>query len=435
MFYEGFGNIAAVNRRLVLTWVLLAWIVLAGAASAQPVLYRSRSSAPPVTFSNEVVRIFQKNCQACHHPGDIAPFSLLTYSDAAEHASAIRRETQARRMPPWKPVPGYGEFQDERRLPDDEIALLARWIDSGAPEGDPRDLPPPLPFPDDWALGKPDVVLEPDADFQVPAEGRDTYRCFPIPLGVSGAPTIVGFDVHPGNRSVVHHVLVFQDSLGTSSRAVKAGDPQPGYDCFGGPGFLPSSAVGAWVPGQRPQMLPQGMGIRSTPGARAVVQVHYHSNGTPQSDRTRVGIYFAHGPVAKEYMFFPIFNDRFVIPAGDPSHTVKASFTVPPLVRAQAISITPHMHLLGREIRVDAVYPGGVRRPLIYIDDWDFHWQGTYYFREPLLLTPLTRLELTSIYDNSAANPNNPNSPPRDVRWGEQSTDEMCIAVVGFTLE
>ena len=416
-------------------FLLLGYSLFASALWAQPIPSRSRSAAAPVTFNRQIIRIVQQNCQVCHRPGEIGPFSMMSYREVLPYARAIKAETQARRMPPWKPVAGFGEFRGERRLTQGQIDLIARWVDSGAPEGNPLDLPAPVVFSDQWTLGTPDLVLEPDRDFQVPGEGRDIYRCFSIPIQLSENRYVAGVEIRPGSRSVLHHVLLFQDSFGVSAPAAKAADSQPGYDCFGGPGFLPTSAFGGWAPGNRPEMLPEGMGIRATPGARLVIQAHYHPSGTPQTDRTRVGLFFARGPVRSEYLYLPLLNTRFTIPAGDPAYTVTASFTVPPLVRARAISVTPHMHLLGRQMKVEAVYPDGARRPLIFIDDWDFDWQDTYYFKDPIPLPPLTRLELTAVYDNSSSNPRNPNSPPRDMRWGEQTTDEMCLAAIGFTLE
>ncbi len=411
---------------LVLLWLSMAW--------AQTLPSRSRSASAEVTFNRQIIRIFQQNCQVCHHPGDIGPFSMMTYRDALPWARRIKTETQARRMPPWKPAPGYGEFLDERRLTQKQIDLIARWVDAGAPEGDPQDLPAALEFSDRWTLGDPDLALELDADFTIPGDGRDVYRCFSIPLGLLENRFVTGFEIRPGNRSVVHHVILFEDSLGLSA-GIKSPDGQPGYSCFGGPGIPPTGAFGAWAPGVRPRMFPDGLGILATAGARMVMQVHYHPSDTPQSDRTRVGLFLNRGPIRKEYLYFPLLNTDFVIPPGDSSHTVTALFVVPPLVRAQAISIAPHMHLLGRSMKVDAIYGDGTRRPLILIDDWDFDWQGFYYFKDPVPLPPLTRVELTAVYDNSEANPRNPNSPPKAVRWGEQTTDEMCLAVIGFILE
>lgn len=412
--------------------VLPVFPLLVSALWAQPLPPRSRAAAQEVTFSNQIVRIFQQNCQVCHHTGGIGPFSLMSYREARPYFRNIRKETQARRMPPWKPVAGHGEFLGERRLTQGEIDLIARWVDAGAPEGDPRDLPQRLEFPDEWSLGTPDVVLEPEGDFTVPAEGRDIYRCFSIPTRLLQNRHLTKLEFRPGNRAVVHHVLLFQDAVGASARLNAAGDPQPGYNCGA---FVNPDILGLWTPGGEPQVFPPGVGIRTMAGSRVIMQVHYHSGGTPQTDRTQVGLYFNRDPIQKELLYLPVLNPLFVIPPGEARHTVTASFTVPPLVNARAISIFPHMHLLGREMRVEAVYRDGSRRPMIYIDDWDFNWQAIYYYRTPVPLPSFTRIELTAVYDNSAANPNNPYDPPRAARWGEQTTDEMCLAFIGITLD
>ncbi len=332
--------------------------LLGMSAWGQVIPFRSRAARKPVTFSNQIMRIFQENCQICHRLGDVAPFSTATYRDVLPYARSIKKETQARRMPPWKPVPGHGEFVGERRLNQEQIDLIAQWVDSGAPEGDPRDLPEPIEFSPGWTLGTPDLVLEPDTAFTVDAQGNDIYRCFSMPSGLLESRYVSAVEVRPGNRSVVHHVILFQDSLGLSNR-LRADDSQPGYNCFGGPGFLPTGIFGAWVPGIRPRFLPDGVGIRATPGDRVVMQIHYHRQGATAQDRTKVGIYFAKTPVGRDYTFLPIFNNRFVLPPGDSATTVTASLTIPPFVNLRGISITPHMHLLGKQIRVDTVYPGG----------------------------------------------------------------------------
>ncbi len=423
---KGFEGQANMKKQLLLFTAL----ALAGAAQIRPLPSRSRSAAPAVTFNNQVARIFQKHCQVCHRPGDIGPFSLTTYAEAAPQARRIRTEVEQRRMPPWKPVAGFGEFLDERRLSQQEIDLIARWVELGAPEGDPRDLPPSLEFSTDWRLGPPDLVLEMPGEFNIPAGGDDIYRCFSIPMGLLQNRHITGFEVQPGNRSVVHHVVLFPDPMELSAR-LAAGDSQSSYSCFGGPGFPISDIIGAWAPGIQPQLLPPGIGFRVTAGSRAVLQVHYHPNGAPQTDRSRVGLYFARDAVQRDLQLLPIVNENFLIPPGASRHVVTASVVIPSSVRnAKAISILPHMHLLGREMRLEAVYPDGTRRPLIYIDDWDFDWQATYYYREPVPLPPLTRIELTAVFDNSEDNPRNPNRPPRAVRFGEQTTDEMCLALV-----
>jgi hypothetical protein len=395
----------------------------------------------PPTFNKEVVRIFQKHCQVCHHPGDVAPFSLMTYEDAAPWATRIKEVTESRYMPPWKPVSGCGEFQGERRLSSDDIQTLARWADSGAVEGNPTELPPPITFPDGWRIGQPDAVLAPDVDFPLEGEGDDLYRCFSIPTDSYVERWVRAVEVQPGNRSVVHHVLLFVDSKG-ESLALDEKDPGPGYTCFGGPGFLPERGLeatqfvlGAWVPGSQPLSLADDIAYRVPAFSRIVMQVHYHRTGQRETDRTRIGLYYSNRPSNRQLMTLPLLNRRFVIPAGAERHEVKASFTIPKGVDVRIINIAPHMHLLGREMRVTATLPDGRTICLVTIDDWDFQWQGGYTFKEPIRLPSGTVFNVTAYYDNSANNPRNPNSPPIDVRWGERTVDEMCLVFIGFILD
>ena len=421
---------------------LLVLPVIAGTLLAQqprvPVRARGTARSAPVadvTFSNQIAPIFQQNCQECHHPGEVAPFSLMTYEDALPNAEAIREETQRRYMPPWKPVPGFGEFQGERLLTDDEIALIARWVDAGAPEGDPLDLPEPLVFSDQWTLGEPDLVIAVDRPYTPNPLGEDDYRCFSIPSGLLEDRFVGAVEVRPGNRRIAHHVLLFPDPVNLSAELESPGQEQPGYQCFGDPGFTPSGLLGGWAPGNRPQVLPDDVAYGISAGGRIVIQVHYHPDGTQQSDLTRVGFFFSSHPSPKQLLVLPLANTEFEIPPGASRHEVKATVTIPAFVSANLFNVTPHMHLLGREIRLDLFHPGGQLQPLIYIDDWDFEWQDTYHFKEPIAVGPSSRLELTTIFDNSLSNPHNPNNPPKAIRWGPQTTDEMCLALIGFTLE
>ncbi|MEW6209527.1 MAG: ascorbate-dependent monooxygenase [Acidobacteriota bacterium] len=393
----------------------------------------SSASQQEITFSNQVVRIFQQNCQTCHHPGDIAPFSLMTYRDARPWARSIKEKVILREMPPWKPTEGCGDFVGVRRLTDAEIQTISEWVDEGAVEGNPADLPEPLSFPDEWTLGQPDVILQPDADYTV-KPGNDIYRCFTMPTALRGDRYISAVEIKPGNRNVVHHVILYIDTTGVS-RQLDEADPGPGYTSFGGPGFDAAGTLGGWAPGFRAQFLREGMAWPLPNGARIVAQVHYHPRGAEETDRTQIGLYFARAPVKKDVQVAPIINTNFTIPANDPHYRVNALFIVPPGINAHAIGIAPHMHLLGREMKVEARYFNGDTRCLINIDDWDFNWQGVYDYEEPVPLPQLTQLSLTAYYDNSANNPFNPNNPPRPVRWGEQTTDEMCIAFILFTLD
>lgn len=393
-----------------------------------------RSQAGP-TYSKEVVRIMQKSCQTCHHPGDIAPFSLMTYKETRPWARAIREQVILRKMPPWKPVPGCGDFRDARGLSNEEIQTIVSWVDAGAPEGNPVDLPTPLEFPDGWALGAPDLIVNPESEYRPPTQG-DMYRCFSVPVGnLRGDRWISALSVKPGNPKIVHHVIAYGDPTGVSAQ-LDARDPEPGYTCFGGPGFNTNDMLGGWAPGSRGYFAPEGTGIKLTNNSRVVIQVHYHPTGESEIDRTPVGLYFSKSPVYQQLQVLPLLNQSFAIPPGAKNYEVTASYTVPNLLSAKMWAVTPHMHLLGKKIKVELTRPGAEQPDcLVNIDDWDFNWQGTYLYKNPITLGGGSKLKLTTIYDNSPDNPLNPNSPPKTVRWGEETTDEMSLAFIGFTLD
>ena len=396
------------------------------------------AEAPPreVTWANRIAAIMQDNCQGCHRPGDIGPFPLLDHGDAARRAQKILRAVEARRMPPWKPVPGFGDFLDVRRLSDADVAAVRAWVKAGAPEGHRADAPAPRRFPEGWSLAEPDAVLAPAEAYEVPAGDRDLYRCFVIPTSFPEDRYLRAVEFVPGNRKIVHHILTYVDTRG-EAEALDRADPGPGYTCFGGPGFVPTGmGVGGWAPGAPPQVNPDGVGLLLPSGARVVMQVHYHNQtGAPETDLSRIGLHWARARVDKRVRAIPVLNRGFVLPAEASRHTVRASFTLPPAWNLHAVAVSPHMHLLGREMTVTATYPDAKTRPLIKIDDWDFHWQGTYRYAEPVPLPGGTRIDVEAVYDNSSANRRNPTSPPRDVTWGENTTDEMCIAFVRVTVD
>ena len=391
----------------------------------------SELSAQNVTFNNQVVRIFQQHCQTCHRPGNIAPFSLMTYSEARQHAFEIRNAVMSGEMPPWKPVNAHSVFQGERSLSDQEIDTLSQWAMAGAPEGVQGDLPEPLSFPQTWQSGEPNIVAQPTEPYAIPSGSDDIYRCFPISINVNSDVYVRGYEILPGNRKIVHHIILFLDERGESARLDDA-DPGPGYTCFGGVGFTSiAGALGAWAPGMSPQMFPLGTGMRIAKGARIVMQVHYSTHEAAQApldpDLTRVGIYLSPTPL-QAVEFWPIINPFFTIPAGNPHYQVKAFLST--TTDVDLLSIVPHMHLLGREMTVVARFPDGSRRELIRIDNWDFHWQALYNYKDAVRLPAGTILELTAYYDNSSNNPKNPSNPPVAVRWGERTVDEMCLAAI-----
>jgi mono/diheme cytochrome c family protein len=409
--------------------LVVALLLAACQTSSQPSLRADTAADQPVTFSNQVVRVFQRHCQECHRPGEVAPFSLLTYPSAHARRDDIRDAVTSRYMPPWKAVPGHGEFAGVRRLADEEIHLIERWVADGAPEGDPRDLPAPRRFSTGWTLGTPSVVFAMEEPFTVPARTKDIYRCFVVPIRVPGEWNFVrASEVLPGNRKIVHHVQTFLDVTG---RAVEldAAEAGPGYTCFGGPRFDSAGGLGGWAPGYPPIEIPSGVAWRIPPGARLVMQVHYNNPGdTVETDVTRIGIHLTSGPFDRRLWALRAFAWNFGIPAGTSRASVMARARVQEDV--EAISVHAHMHLLGRAMTVTALRPDGTREPLLKIDDWDFEWQIRYAYRRPVPLPEGTLIEAECVYDNSAANRRNPSKPPRPVFSGFETTDEMCQASV-----
>lgn len=385
-----------------------------------------------VTFAKDIAPIVYKSCTPCHRPGEVAPFTLCGYEDARKRAAQIAAVVESRVMPPWK-ADSRGEFHDERRLSNDEIGLLKQWAAEGAKEG-PRAATPPAPtFPSGWGLGQPDAALAPQEDYALAADGRDVYRCFVLPNPNDADRFLAAIEFKPGNRAVVHHVIAYLDATG-QGRKLDAADPGPGYSAGGGGiGFAPSGFLGGWAPGNYPRRLPEGVGIPWPKGSDIVLQVHYHKSGKPETDRTRIGLYYTRGAVDKKLYTLPLMQPLLMIPAGKADYTATAQ--LPVVFDASLLTILPHMHLLGTSINVTATLPDGATMPLIRIPRWDFNWQNTYAYREPVKLPKGTKLQLTATYDNTSANPRNPNSPPKLVTWGEQTTDEMCLAFLGFTVD
>lgn len=428
---ESKGNRAVISRGLpVLAVAALPLLLAFRYASPTGAAPHKDSAERKITYANSVAAILQKNCATCHRPGEVSPFSLLTYDDARKRAKQIALVTKSRVMPPWK-ANSHGEFVDERRLTDDQIAALQQWAEAGAPEGNPKELPPPPKFASGWKLGAPDEVVGLPEPYKLAAEGRDVYRCFVIPTTNEANRFVKALEVHPGNRAVVHHVIAYLDTSG-AARKLDTQDPGPGYQTSGGgPGFLPSGFLGGWAPGNEARFLPQGVGNLLPKGADIVLEVHYHKSGKPETDQTQVGIYYAREPINKRVRMLPIINPFFKIPAGAEDHVVNA--TAPVFKDITVLGVTPHMHLLGRSMKVTAALPDKTQKQIVDVPDWDFNWQITYTYKEPIKLPAGTHVNLVAHYDNSTRNPRNPNTSPRDVGWGEQTTDEMCIAFLGYT--
>ena len=359
-------------------------------------------------------------------------FALETYQDVVTWQTEIEAYTRARLMPPWKASPEVGHFSNDLSITDDEIKLIAKWVADGTPKGDDRDMPPTPKFNDDSALGLPDMVVQMPETYVIGPEGEDDYRHFVIPYEASEDRYVETIDVRPGNRSVVHHVIAYVDTSG-NARKLDAEDPGPGYTRFGDVGFKPVSALGGWAPGMQPIKTPRGTGRWLPKKCDIVLQVHYYRSGFEEQDRTTVGLYFSGSPHPVKAESKVVINHKFRIPAGADCHEVRAESEIKQA--SYLYGITPHMHLIGESMSVTADLPDGSKLPLIRIDDWDFNWQTTYRYRDLQLLPAGTKVKLVARFDNSAENPNNPNSPPRKIGWGEKTTDEMCIAFLGLVRE
>ncbi len=404
---------------------------LAGAILLFGTAVRAEDPAAP-TFTKDVAPVVFRNCTVCHRSGEVAPFNLITYADVKKRAKQIVRVTEKKIMPPWKAEPGFGDFHDARTLTPDEIAFFRRWQDAGTPEGEAKDLPPAPTFPDGWTLGEPDLVLEMPEAFTVPAEGRDVYRVYVLPMASKDDVNVVAAEFRPGNRKVVHHALFFLDTSG-AARKLDEAEPGPGYTKAGGPGFIPSGGLGGWAPGAMPRRLPDGYVRTMKKGSDLVMQVHYHPSGKPETDRSKMGLYFAKGPPKKRVITIPLSSRQIDIPPGEKDYRISRSFPFP--VDAEVVGVIPHAHLVCKEIKAEATLPDGTKQPLIWIKDWDFNWQDHYLYKTPLHLPKDTKVDVSFVYDNSEDNPRNPSTPPKQVKWGEQTTDEMAIVFVHFAVD
>jgi len=385
-------------------------------------------SDAPVTFTRHVAPILQNNCQGCHRAGEVAPFPLTNYAEAARRAEMIREVTSTRQMPPWKAADTGFAFHGQRGLSPREIETLAAWADAGAPEGDPADLPQPRVFADGWQLGTPDVIVTMPEPYNVPADGSDILRYFVVPIPIDRDQKVTAVEFRPGNRRVCHHAIMYLDSSG-AARRLDAQDDEPGYPGFGTPGFRPTGLLGFWAPGYSPKFLPEGVGRRLPHrNIDLVMQLHYHPSGKPETDQSTIGLYFAKQPTTHDDTAFVMGTLLVDIPPGEAAHRLTSSVTLPAAV--QVTGITPHMHLIGKQMKVTATLPDGSQQILLWVDNWDFNWQEQYHFVAPHTLPSGTRVDLEAIYDNSAENPANPNTPPARMALGEQSTDEMCFCVI-----
>ncbi|MDX1432936.1 MAG: tetratricopeptide repeat protein [Gammaproteobacteria bacterium] len=416
----------------------VALVAIAGLAAA--LLMRARDVDAPgedaarvatagaeVTYAEHIAPILHANCVVCHRPGESAPFTLLDYDDARKRAGLIAAVTKSRFMPPWLPRRDKGRFLGERGLEEEEIELIQRWVAAGAPQGDPA-LTPKLPeFSEGWQLGEPDLVVEMTEPYTVPAEGIDVFRNFVIPVPVKRPRWVRAVELRPGNPRVVHHA-VMQVDRSNVSRLRDAEDAELGFPGMEmGGSESPGGQLVGWTPG-KVALSDERLAWQLDAGTDIVLQLHMLPSGKPEQVRPRIGLYFTDEAPDEQAFSLVLRNDDIDIPAGESDYVVEDSVTLPVPVRA--VGIYPHAHYLGKSVQGWATLPDGTRRWLIDIPRWDFNWQDDYRYREPVHLPAGTEITMRYAFDNSSANPLNPNNPPKRVTFGNRSEDEMATLTI-----
>jgi len=388
---------------------------------------RRGDATQPVTFTRDIAPILFHSCAPCHHPGEAAPFPLLSYIDAKTHAGQIAALTRARIMPPWLPEPGDFAFADDLRLSAGQVERLQAWVDQGALEGDPSDLPPKPQFAEGWQLGKPDVITRALKSYTLPAGGADTYWNFVFRTPVDRTRWLKAIEIRPGDKRLVHHANVLVDRAETARHQEK----QPGAGFAGmeliieSEVFDPDSHFLFWKPGSAPYVEPDGMALRLDKDTDLVLNTHLQPSGKPEAIQPTLGLYFTDKPARLHPILLQMENDRALdIPAGAKDFLVTDEFTLPADV--DVLAIYPHAHYLGQDLQALATLPDGTTKTLIHISRWDLNWQAVFRYAEPVALPAQTKITMRFVYDNSADNVRNPNHPPQRVQAGNRAVDEMA---------
>jgi hypothetical protein len=378
-----------------------------------------------VTFNDHIAPIVYNKCAGCHRAGESGPFPLTSYKEVAMRGAMIAAVTEKRYMPPWHAAPADVAYRDERRLTDQQIALIQAWVKGGMPEGDPANAPALPAFPVGWQLGKPDLIVSFPHAYRIPANGPDIYRDFVIPVGLAEDKWIRAIEVRPSTPKVIHHMLYYSDPSGTL-RAKDQSGSVPGFAGLA----LPNGTIGygGWASGTQPHFLPDGVARPFPKGADLIVQEHFHPDGKEETEQTVIGIYFAREAPERRMLSVQLPNAFGIyagvrIPAGEKQYTVRDSFTLP--IDVDAFAVSAHAHYIGKTMKLTATLPSGETKVLLNIPDWNFAWQDGYSFADMVALPKGTRLDGEVSWDNSDSNPRNPSTPPVLVTWGERSRDEM----------
>ena len=414
----------------VLMWVLLVGAVLGVVAAAvlsrrhQPTGYESRSTTRP-TFHRDVAPIIYNHCAPCHHPGQAAPFNLLSYSDVKKRARQIREVVEQRNMPPWLPDPSDGPFVGQRSLSPEQISLIQRWVEQGALEDPMSDARPAPRLNEGWQLGTPDLVIRMTEPFSLAADGPDIYRNFVIPISTSVRRFVRGVELQPGNSRIVHHAFMRIDATRESRRRDEQ-EPGPGFSGLHTPtsAQTPPGQFLSWQPGKMHTFAPRGLAWTLETNCDLVLQMHLRPSGKPEVIQSSIGFYFAEEAPTNAPFKAGLQTYAIDIPAGARDHVIHDSYML--AADVEVLSLLPHAHYLAKELQAFATLPDGRQKPLMHIRNWNFDWQGDYQFQKPVFLPRGTALSMIWHYDNSTNNARNPHHPPQRVRYGLQSSDEMA---------
>src|SRR6185503_2703361 len=444
-------------KKTLSTSIALTFLLALGFIAVPSTSAGDTKSGRAITFNKDVAPIFFKNCATCHRQGELAPMSLLTYKDARPWARSIKEKVVTRQMPPWHADPQYGHFINDARLGQEEIDPIAAWADGGAKEGSPKDLPPAPAFVAGWKVGKPDVVFTMKEEYTLAAAGSDEYINFTMPTNFKEDVWVQAAEINPGNNRVVHHVIAF---VQTPQMIAQGGRKPPGPqsifyedgtlvrvkqdapvfdDTCDSPsgGFARGSGQEGlgfplcfYAPGKDVDVYQEGMAKLVPKGSKIVIQVHYSkTTGKLEKDRTSVGLILAKAPPQQVVTSFGVLNHYFKIPPGADNHEVKGCYTLSRDV--ELLDFLPHMHVRGKDMKYEVLYPDGRRETLISVPRYDFNWQTLYRLEKPLLLPKGSKLIVTAHFDNSEKNKSNPD-PTKTVRFGDPTYDEMMIGYFDF---
>lgn len=456
-------------KRIRIATVAISCFAIAGLFTLPASQANEPKSTPKnVTFSKDIAPIFNQKCAECHRPGEAAPFSTLSYKDVRPWAKSIREKVLNRTMPPWHADPHVGQWANDRRLSSQEIDAVVAWVDGGAAEGNPKDLPPAPKFIEGWAIGKPDIVIPLPETFTLEATGPDEYQYFEVDPGFKEDVYVQMAEARPDNRKIVHHIIAFvvppskdgKRPQMSKEEIEKRRAQMEKESIFYRDGFLQrvkmdapvyndgcnmppqknarsSEEIGTllagYAPGMNQAVWEPGTVKKIPAGAKILFQMHYSKvAGSIQKDRSSIGLILAKTPPTKQILTRPVSNNYFLIPAGADNHQVTACWTVESDIHI--LTLMPHMHLRGKSQKIEAFYPNGKSEVLLNVLAYDFSWQTVYYLKQQAAIPKGTKILVTSTFDNSAKNKYNPD-PKKAVRWGDPTYDEMMIGWIDYTVD